>query len=96
MSTGLSLYDAPVSSGNDSGWLLNHMGGKFTLMRRGYYEADQIDALLSLHQTMAERGIGLAIIQIDADQEQQSSIPNCRTTRVYSPSVMTCNKTVSI
>lgn len=72
MRPGSACIDAPVSGGNDSGWLLNHLGGEFTVMLRGYYEADQIDALLALQQTMAERGIGLAIIQIDADQEQQT------------------------
>ena len=44
---GHSCPDAPVTGGNDSGWLLNHIGNRFNLLVKGQVDPEAVEAIES-------------------------------------------------
>ena len=66
---GSPCTDAPVSGGNGSGWLLNHLGGQFNVLLRGEFDAGRITALERLATQLREMGIRLTILRVDAPGE---------------------------
>ncbi len=66
MRPGSPCTDAPVSGGNGSGWLLNHLGNRFCVMLKGNYETAQLSALQQLVARLSERGDSIDILHVDA------------------------------
>ncbi len=66
MRPGSACTDAPVSGGNSSGWLLNHLGGQFNVLLKGEFDADQLAELEALTVELSKRGDNINIIRVDA------------------------------
>jgi 3-(3-hydroxy-phenyl)propionate hydroxylase len=75
MRPGSPCTDAPVSGGNNSGWLLNHLGNRFSVLLKGDFEADQIAELERLTEELSGRGDRVDIIRVDAaDQNANNTL----------------------
>ena len=66
MRPGSPCTDAPVSGGNGSGWLLNHLGSGFHVLLKGDFDPGQITALEALATRLTAKGDPLNIIRVDA------------------------------
>jgi 3-(3-hydroxy-phenyl)propionate hydroxylase len=66
MRPGSPCTDAPVSGGNNSGWLLNHLGNRFSVMLKGDFDAAQIAELERVTAELSERVNRVDIIRVDA------------------------------
>jgi len=69
MRPGSPCTDAPVSGGNNSGWLLNHLGNHFSVMLKGDFDAGQIAELESVTAQLSGRGDSVDIIRVDAQDQ---------------------------
>jgi 3-(3-hydroxy-phenyl)propionate hydroxylase len=69
MRPGSSCTDAPVSGGNNSGWLLNHLGNRFSVMLKGDFDAGKIAELESVAAQLSGRGDSVDIIRVDAQDQ---------------------------
>ena len=59
--------DAPVSGGNNSGWLLNHIGNRFSILLKGEVDSGRLAQLLNAVETA---GQSAELICSDARQHQ--------------------------
>jgi 3-(3-hydroxy-phenyl)propionate hydroxylase len=66
MRPGSACVDAPVSGGNHSGWLLNHLGNHFSVLLKGDFDARKITALETMAAQLRAKGDLVEIIRIDA------------------------------
>jgi 3-(3-hydroxy-phenyl)propionate hydroxylase len=75
MRPGSACIDAPVSGGNGSGWLLNHLGNCFTVLLKGDFDQNQMQ---DLSRKLSATGNGIDIIRVDAAGPDDSDIINIR------------------
>ena len=66
MRPGSPCTDAPVSGGNNSGWLLNHLGSRFSVMLKGDFDSGQIAELERVTAQLSDRVNRIDIIRVDA------------------------------
>jgi len=66
MRPGSPCIDAPVSGGNGSGWLLNHLGNQFSVLVKGELDSEQLAGLAKLAAELGASGNLLDIIRVDA------------------------------
>jgi 3-(3-hydroxy-phenyl)propionate hydroxylase len=62
--------DAPVSGGNNSGWLLNHIGNCFSILLKGKVDTHKLD---DLRKTTGALGHEVAIISVDSPGYDQAT-----------------------
>jgi 3-(3-hydroxy-phenyl)propionate hydroxylase len=55
--------DAPVTGGNNSGWLLNHIGNCFTILLKGEADPHKLDELLASAKALGQE---VKIISVDS------------------------------
>jgi 3-(3-hydroxy-phenyl)propionate hydroxylase len=67
--------DAPVSGGNGSGWLLNHIGNRFSLLLKGEVDSGKLDQLVS---SANAQGQALDLIHIDRAGNPQGQAMHLR------------------
>jgi 3-(3-hydroxy-phenyl)propionate hydroxylase len=58
--------DAPVRGGNNSGWLLNHLGNHFSLLIKGDFDAALVAGLEQMASTLRAGGDLIEIVRVDA------------------------------
>ena len=63
---GSACVDAPVSGGNHSGWLLNHLGSHFSVIVKGDFDPGDLNALHEMAARLRARGEPIDIIRVDA------------------------------
>jgi 3-(3-hydroxy-phenyl)propionate hydroxylase len=68
MRPGSPCTDAPVSGGNGSGWLLNHLGNHFSIVLKGAFDETQLAELAAVTAAMSPRTNAIQIIRVDAGQ----------------------------
>jgi 3-(3-hydroxy-phenyl)propionate hydroxylase len=73
MRPGSPCTDAPVSGGNNSGWLLNHLGSRFSVMLKGDFDAGQIAELERVTAELSDRGDKVDIIRVDATDQNANN-----------------------
>lgn len=73
MRPGSPCTDAPVSGGNNSGWLLNHLGSRFSVMLKGDFDAGQIAELERVTAELRDRGDSVDIIRVDATNQNANN-----------------------
>ena len=66
MRPGSPCIDAPVSGGNGSGWLLNHLGNHFSIMLKGDFDAGSLAELDEITAALAPLDHSIDMIRIDA------------------------------
>ncbi len=76
MRPGSACIDAPVSGGNGSGWLLNHLGNHFTVMVKGAVDAQHADELSRLCTDLTRDEVQLEVLQITAPGTAAADFPS--------------------
>ncbi len=66
MRPGSACTDAPVSGGNGSGWLLNHLGNHFSVMLKGEFGTARLKELQDSIASLANRDEHIEILRVDA------------------------------
>ncbi len=75
MRPGSACTDAPVTGGNGSGWLLNHLGNRFVLMIKGQRENGDMTQLNTELATLRERLGVFDLLWIDSPDIKASMPP---------------------
>jgi 3-(3-hydroxy-phenyl)propionate hydroxylase len=66
MRPGSACVDAPVRGGNNSGWLLNHLGSHFSVLLKGDFDAALVAGLEDMASRMRAGGDLIEILRVDA------------------------------
>jgi 3-(3-hydroxy-phenyl)propionate hydroxylase len=72
MRPGSPCTDAPVSGGNGSGWLLNHLGNHFSILLKGEFDPARLAELADTTASLAPLVNNIQIIRVDAAQDNGS------------------------
>jgi len=75
MRPGSPCIDAPVGGGNGSGWLLNHIGNRFSLLLKGEVDTGKLDQLVN---SANAQGQALDLIYIDRAGNPQGQAMHLR------------------
>jgi 3-(3-hydroxy-phenyl)propionate hydroxylase len=72
LTPGSPCTDATVRDGNGSGWLLNHLGNRFTVLLKGDYDADE---MARLDRLIGASNNTIQILRVDATGTAPGTTP---------------------